>query len=124
MFSKTVAHTLGTLVKFLVRETDRQTDRQTDKNSPPVSVFLFLFESYSTFRKDTEPYSSVGNVADLRTGGRLFDSRPWLTFFHRIDDSHSDKILSSLAALHCFDYAYLGKQPVTCKEFSAEHWLK
>ena len=30
----------------------------------------------------------------------------------------------SLTAVRCFDYGYLGKQPVAWKEFYAEYWLK
>ena len=68
--------------------------------------------------------AQFGSVADLRTGGRWFDrpSRP--IFFPRIDDSHCDRIHSSLAAVRCFDNGYVGKQPVAWKEYYAEYWLK
>ena len=41
-----------------------------------------------------------------------------------IDDSHCDRIHSSLTAVRCFDNGYVGKQPVAWKEYCAEHWLK
>ena len=37
-----------------------------------------------------------------------------------IDDSHCDKIHYSLISVHCFDYGYVGKQPVVWKEYCAE----
>ena len=42
----------------------------------------------------------------------------------RIDDSHCDRIHSSLTAVRCFDNGYVGKQPVAWKEYCAECWLK
>ena len=45
-------------------------------------------------------------------------------FFPRIDDSHCDRIHSSLIAVRCIDNGYVGKQPVAWKEFHVEHWLK
>ena len=44
--------------------------------------------------------------------------------FPSIDDSHCDRIHSSLTAFRCFDDGYVGKQPVTWKEHCAEYWLK
>ena len=61
--------------------------------------------------------SSVGSVGDLRTGGRWFDPRS--IFFPRIDDSHFDRIHSSLAAVRCFDSGYVGTQPAAWKEYRA-----
>ena len=69
--------------------------------------------------------SPIAPSIDLRTGGRWFDPRlgqSW--FFQRIDDSHCDKIYSSLTAIHCLDNGYLGKQPVAWKEYCAEYWFK
>ena len=40
------------------------------------------------------------------------------------DDSHCDRIHSSLTAVRCFDIGYVGKQPVAWKEYCAEYWLK
>ena len=71
----------------------------------------------------TEHHSSVGSVADLRTGS-LVRSPDRPIFFLRIDDSHCDRIHSSLTAVSCFDCGYVGKQPVAWKEYFAEHWLK
>ena len=45
-------------------------------------------------------------------------------FFLRIDDSHCDRIHSSLTTIHCFDNGYVGKQPVAWTEYCAECWLK
>ena len=45
-------------------------------------------------------------------------------FFLRIDDSHCDRIYSSLTAFSCFDNGYVGKQPVALEEYFAEYWLK
>ena len=42
----------------------------------------------------------------------------------RIDDSHCDRIHSSLTAVRCFDNGYLGKQPVAWKEYWAEYWIR
>ena len=44
-------------------------------------------------------------------------------FFPRIDDSHCDRIHSSLIAVHCLNNGYVGKQPLAWKEFCAEYWL-
>ena len=46
------------------------------------------------------------------------------TFFPRIDDSHCDRIHSSLTAVYCFDNGYVGKQPMAWKEYCVEYWLK
>ena len=45
-------------------------------------------------------------------------------FFQRIDDSHCDRIHSSLTAVCCFDNGYVGKQPVAWREYCVEYWLK
>ena len=41
-----------------------------------------------------------------------------------LDDSHCNRIHSSLIAAHCFDNGYVGKQPVAWKEYCMEYWLK
>ena len=64
-----------------------------------------------------EPNSSVCSIVDLRTG-HWFD--PWLI----LSDSHCNKIHSSLTAVDCFNSRYMGKQPVTWKEYRAEYWFK
>ena len=51
-------------------------------------------------------------------------SIPGSIFFPGIDDSHCDRIHSSLTAVRCFDKGYLGKQPVAWKEYSADYLLK
>ena len=71
-----------------------------------------------------EPHSSVGRVADLRTGGRLFDPSARPLFIPRIDDSHCDRIHSSLTAVRFFDNGHVGKQPVAWKEYCVEYWSK
>ena len=45
-------------------------------------------------------------------------------FFQRIDDSHCDRIHSSLTAVRCLDSGYVVKQPVAWKEYCVEYWLK
>ena len=42
-------------------------------------------------------------------------------FLLRIDDSHCDRIHSSV---RCFNNGLVGKQPVAWKENCAEYWLK
>ena len=44
--------------------------------------------------------------------------------FPSIDDSHFDRIHSSLTTVRCFDNGYVGKQPVAWEEYCAEYWLK
>ena len=85
---------------------------------------LFKWEfiwNYNSVTILPEPHSSVGSVADLRRGSGWFDPRLGLP---RIDDSHCDRIHSSLTAVHCFDNGFVGKQPVAWKEYCAEYWLK
>ena len=45
-------------------------------------------------------------------------------YFLRTDDSHCDRIHSSLKAVCCFDNGYVGKQLVAWKENCAEYGLK
>ena len=45
-------------------------------------------------------------------------------FFSGIDDSHYDRIHSSLTAVNCFNNSFVGKQPVAWKEYCLEDWLK
>ena len=72
-----------------------------------------------------DPRRSVGSAEDLRTKGPRFEYPVWSIFFPRIDDSHCDRIRSSLIAVHCFDNGYgVGKQPVAWKNYCAEYWLK
>ena len=66
--------------------------------------------------------SSAASVLDLRMGGRWFDPRLGQYFFSRIDDSHCDKIHSSLTAVHCLVYVYVEKHAVAWKEYYAYYW--
>ena len=42
-------------------------------------------------------------------------------FFPNIDDSHGDKIHSSITVVPCFQDGYVGKQPVAWNEYCAEY---
>ena len=53
----------------------------------------------SNFRHAEHP-SPFSSVQGLRTGGRWFESPARPIFFPRIDDSHCDRIHSSLTAVH------------------------
>ena len=68
----------------------------------------------------SEPHSSVYSVKE--DGRSLFRSSSRPIFFPRTGKSRSDRIHSSLTAVHCFDY--VGKQPVAWEEYCAECWLK
>ena len=83
---------------------------------------MYYRDAFSPTFFFAKPHSLVGSVADLRTGGRWFD--PLLNPVPRIDDSHCDRIHSSLTVVRCFDNSYVGKQPVAWKEYCAEYWLK
>ena len=71
-----------------------------------------------------KPHSSVGSVADWRTGGRWFKSLARPIFFPRIDDSHCDRIHSSFTTVRCFDNGYVGKKLVAWKEYCEEYRFK
>ena len=70
----------------------------------------------------TEPHSSVGSVADLRTG-RWFDPRLGQYSFRRLMIV-IQKGFIPVTAVRCFDISYVGKQPVVWKECCAEYCLK
>ena len=55
---------------------------------------------------------------------QLVRSPAWPILFPRIDDSHCNRVLSSLTTVPCFDNGFVGKQPVAWKEYCAEYWLK
>ena len=59
------------------------------KEANASQEYFLLFSQHS-------PHGLVGSVQDLRTGGRWFDPQGRPIFFPRIDDSHLDKINSSL----------------------------
>ena len=44
--------------------------------------------------------------------------------FPRIDDSHCNRIHSSLTAVPCFDNSNVGKQAMAWKEYCADYWSK
>ena len=54
----------------------------------------------------------------------LVRSPAWPIFFPKIDDSHFDRIHSSLTSVRCFDNGYVRKPPVAWKECCAECRLK
>ena len=66
---------------------------------------------------------SVGNLEDLRAGGRWCEPPVRPIFFPGIDDSHCDRFHSSLTAVRCFNNDYVRKQPVAWEEYCAEYWL-
>ena len=51
-----------------------------------------------------------------------YPARP--IFIPKIDDSHCNRIHSSVTAVHCFKNSYVGKHPVAWKEDCLEYWLK
>ena len=55
-----------------------------------------------------EPHCSIG----LENRRSLVRSPARPIFFPRIDDSHCERIHSSLTAVRCFENRYVGKQPV------------
>ena len=59
-----------------------------------------------------EPHSSVGSVADLRTGGRWCDPRLGRYSFRGLMIVICDRIHSSFTTVRCFDNGCVGKQPV------------
>ena len=102
------------------------------KSRTRLRMFLIMvgeYRSQNTYIRVShhayaKPHSSVSSVVDLRTGGRWFDSPALPIFFSRIDDSHCNRIHSSLTTVSCFDIGYVGKQQVAWKEYCAKCWLK
>ena len=84
-------------------------------------VIYFCFPSLSSNPLLFTPSlrSSVRRVADFSTRGRCFDSPARPIFFPRTDDSHCDRIHSSLTAVHCFNNCYVGEQPLAWKKYCA-----
>ena len=70
------------------------------------------------------PAALNSSIEDLRTGGCWFESPAWPIFFPRINNSHCDRIHSTLTAVHSFLDGSVGKQPLAWKEYCAEYWLK
>ena len=87
------------LMKFGVKKDGKHFKKE--ENSGNQHIFYLVKDEFR--HSDAEPHSSVGSVQDLRTGGRMFNTRAWPIFFPRIDDSHCDRILSYLTAVHSFD---------------------
>ena len=94
-------------------------------HKPLVSILvllqLMLILIMHSFAK---PHSSVGSVADFRTGVRWFDPRLAQYSFRGLMIAICDRIHFSLTAVRCFDNDYVGKQPVAWKEYCAEYRLK
>ena len=89
-----------------------------------VTIILSLCQSVSFPFKEAKLHSSVGSIADLRTGVGWFD--PWLGqySFPGLMTSHCDRIHSSLTAVPCSGNGYVVKQPVAWKECCTDYWLK
>ena len=88
-----------------------------------LSVSRFESVSFSVFQVWPSPIAQPPalqtweqEVAGSIPGGPIF--------FPGIDDSHCDRIHSSLTVVRCFDNEHVGKQPVAWKEYCAEHRLK
>ena len=81
------------------------------KSFPNIPLFLLLH---------SEPHSSVGSVADLRKGGRWFDSRFGQYSFRVL----MVVIATGFTPLSPLSVANVGKQTVAWKEYCAEFWLK
>ena len=56
------------------------------------------------------PHSCVDSVEDSGTGGSWFEPPAPPIFFPWINDSHCDKINSSLTVVHCFEHGSVGKR--------------
>ena len=71
-----------------------------------------------------QPTDHVSHCIDDNTDQKfwrsLVRSPAQLIFFSRIDDSHCDRIHSSLTAVHCFDNGYVGNEPVAWKQYCVE----
>ena len=86
-------------------------------------MFFFMFLKYSIYIQSARSHSSIGSVTDFENRW-LVRSQARPICFQRIDDSHCNRIHSSLTAVHCFDNGYVGKQQVVWKEYCVEYWLK
>ena len=81
----------------------------TDANSKHVHVTIFLLLHNHDFKRLWE------NSEHKKKRRSLVRSPARPILFPRIDDSHCDRIHSSLTAVRCFDNGYVGKQPVAWK---------
>ena len=100
-------------------------------SSSPFFLWLCFFPSYLpppnasvsfSLSSLAEPHSSVGSVADLRTGGRWFHPRLGQYSFRGLIIVTATGFipLSPLSVVS----TTTGKQQVACKEYCAEYWLK
>ena len=85
------------------------------------SLDFYLHVGVQKFLAQREATTSHRRVTNSDKKARS-PARP--IFFPMIDDSHCDRIHSSLTGVHCFDSGYVGKQPVAWTEYCAEYWLK
>ena len=70
------------------------------------------------------PHSSVGSVADLRTGGGWFDPRLSQYSFRGLTISIATGFITLSPLSIVSNNGYVGKQPVAWKQCCAEYWLK
>ena len=74
------------------------------------------------FKRLSSPHSSVGSVADLRTGGRWFDPRVSQYSFRGLM-----RVIATgfIPLSRCFDNGYVGKQPFGLERILYQlYWLK
>ena len=102
-------------ISQILRERKRERERDREVKSNILSFGKVL----------TAPSPIAQSVA-LRIENRrsLVRSTARPIFFPRIDDSHCDRIHSSLTCVCCLDKGYVRKQPVARNEYWAEYWLK
>ena len=85
---------------------------------------MLIMFSKNLLPRGVEPHSSVGSVQDLRKGV-LSPGSASQRFFPRIDDSHCDRIHSSLTSVYCFDDGWLCRRAASgWPAYCAEYWLK
>ena len=87
----------------------------------PFSTAFFKDLERKHVKTGDNPHSSVGSVADLRTGSRWFDPRLGQYSFRGLMTVIATFLFT---AVRYFDIGYVGKQPVAWKEYCAEYWLK
>ena len=76
-----------------------------------IYELLFIFVSF--FGQLFKSYLKLA-IPSFEVAGSI-PARP--VIFPRIDNSHCDRIHSSLTAVRCFDNGHVGKQPVARKEY-------
>ena len=75
----------------------------------PFNQMKSLCIVVSSLNSAGSPRSTVGGVGDLRTEGRWFEFPAWPIFSPGIDDSHCDRIHSSLTIVYCSGNGYAEK---------------